>query len=230
MVGWQYAARLTTCLQVVEAFAEKAYTHRVIPWKEVGAAEGTGIVHIAPAAARRTSQLGKEFDLPVIAPLDENGVYLPGFDWLTGREVLGSATSPAVAEEIFAALREKGFFYRKQRTPTATPTAGAAARSWSTGWWTNGSSAWASSTTSRARSDAGRKARQPALPDHGSRRPDQLVPQLWLRPRDGLAAQHARLDDQQKALLGVGPAHLGVRRMWPFSPSSATKMNWKSAP
>ena len=115
MVGWQYTGPFDDLPQVVEAFAEKAYTHRVIPWGDVGAEEGTGIVHIAPGCGAEDFALGREFDLPVVAPLDENGVYLPGFDWLTGREVLGSATSPAVAEEIFAALRERGFFYRKQK-------------------------------------------------------------------------------------------------------------------
>ncbi len=115
MLGWQYTGPFDDLPQVAEAFAEKAYTHRVIPWAEVGAAEGTGIVHIAPGCGAEDYMLGREFDLPIVAPLDENGIYLPGFDWLTGREVLGSPTTPGVAEDIFAALRERGFFYRKQK-------------------------------------------------------------------------------------------------------------------
>ena len=115
MVGWQYTGPFDDLPQVVAAFTEKAYTHRVIPWSDVGAEEGTGIVHIAPGCGAEDFALGREFDLPVVAPLDENGVYLPGFDWLTGREVLGSAAVPGVAEDIFAVLRERGFFYRKQK-------------------------------------------------------------------------------------------------------------------
>jgi isoleucyl-tRNA synthetase len=42
------------------------------------------------------------------------------------------------------------------------------------------------------------------------------IPVLWAGARAGLAAQHARLDDQQKALLGPGAAHLGVRRLPPL--------------
>jgi isoleucyl-tRNA synthetase len=115
MLGWQYTGPFDELPQVAEAFAEKGYTHRVIPWTEVGAEEGTGIVHIAPGCGAEDFALGREFDLPVVAPLDENGVYLPGFDWLTGREVLGTPATPAVAEDIFTSLRERGFFYRKQK-------------------------------------------------------------------------------------------------------------------
>ncbi len=109
LVGWGYTGPFDDLPQVTEAFAEKNYRHRVIPWTEVGAEEGTGIVHIAPGCGAEDFALGQEFDLPVVAPLDENGVYLPGFDWLSGREVF------TVREDIFAALREQGLFYRKQK-------------------------------------------------------------------------------------------------------------------
>jgi hypothetical protein len=66
------------------------------------------------------------------------------FDWLTGRH------SHDVAPASSKICVRRAFTTANSATPTATPTAGAAARSWSTGWWTNGSSAWASSTTSRA--------------------------------------------------------------------------------
>ncbi|HEX6383163.1 MAG TPA: DUF5915 domain-containing protein, partial [Anaerolineae bacterium] len=92
-----------------QAFAEANYQHRVIAWKEVGADEGTGIVHIAPGCGAEDFELSREHDLPVIAPLDENGVYVRGFDWLAGRSV------HQVADPIFENLREKGLYYRKQR-------------------------------------------------------------------------------------------------------------------
>ena len=53
--------------------------HRVIAWKDVGETEGTGIVHIAPGCGKEDFQLGKEQGLPPVAPLDEYGVFLPGF-------------------------------------------------------------------------------------------------------------------------------------------------------
>ena len=68
---------------------------------------------------------------------------------------------------------------------------------------------------------AGAGRREPALPDHGRRRPDPLDPGLRLRARARLAAQHARLDDQQEALLGPGAADLRLRARAARSRSSA---------
>ena len=80
--------------------------HRVILWDEVGETEGTGIVHIAPGCGAEDFQLGKEYNLPVIAPLDESGVYVEGFAWLTGMSV-NDVTQP-----IFDDLTRKGLVYR----------------------------------------------------------------------------------------------------------------------
>jgi len=83
--------------------------HRIILWEEVGEAEGTGIVHIAPGCGAEDYQLHKQYGLPVVAPLDENGVYIEGFGWLTGRHV-SEVTEPIVEE-----LRVKGRFYRLEK-------------------------------------------------------------------------------------------------------------------
>ena len=61
--------------------------------------------------------------------------------------------------------------------------------------------------------DDGAGRREPALPDHGCGRPDPVDPGLRLRARARLAPQHARLDDQQEALLGAGAADLRLRRV-----------------
>ncbi len=80
--------------------------HRVVLWDAVGEAEGTGIVHIAPGCGAEDFQLHKQYDLPVVAPLDENGVYIEGFGWLTGQPV------SEVTDRIVADLQAKGRFYR----------------------------------------------------------------------------------------------------------------------
>jgi len=80
--------------------------HRVIAWEAVGETEGTGIVHIAPGCGAEDFQLGRENGLPLIAPLTEEGVFLDGFGWLTGRHV------SEVAEPIFEDLKEKNILYR----------------------------------------------------------------------------------------------------------------------
>ena len=80
--------------------------HRVIPWEEVSETEGTGVVHIAPGCGKEDFELGKQFDLAVIAPLDENGVFLEGYGWLSGRFVA------EVAQPVFDDLQSKGILYR----------------------------------------------------------------------------------------------------------------------
>src|SRR5690606_6805423 len=67
LLGWRYRGPFD------ELPAEHGVEHRVIPWDAVDAAEGTGIVHIAPGAGREDYQRGKEHNLTVDAPLDENG-------------------------------------------------------------------------------------------------------------------------------------------------------------
>ena len=102
MVGWRYRGPFD------ELPAEKDVIHTVIPWKDVSASEGTGIVHIAPGCGREDYMLSKEFNLAVIAPVDEFGVYMQGYDWLTGK------TAAEVGQQIAENLAQKGFLYRPQ--------------------------------------------------------------------------------------------------------------------
>jgi len=79
--------------------------HRVILWDEVSETEGTGIVHIAPGCGAEDFRLGKEHGLPIVAPLDDEGYFVAGFGWLTGKHV------SEVPEPICAALQQKGLLY-----------------------------------------------------------------------------------------------------------------------
>ena len=90
--------------------------HRVILWEEVGEAEGTGIVHIAPGCGAEDFQLGKQYGLPLIAPLDEEGYIVEGFDWLTGKHV------SQVADPIFEDLERKGLLYKVEPYTHRYPT------------------------------------------------------------------------------------------------------------
>ncbi|MDQ3044366.1 MAG: isoleucine--tRNA ligase, partial [Chloroflexota bacterium] len=89
--------------------AEQDIIHRVIPWKDVSASEGTGIVHIAPGCGKEDFALSKEHDLAVVAPINEFGVYVEGFDWLTGSYVHEVGTS------IMRALRDKRTLLRSEQ-------------------------------------------------------------------------------------------------------------------
>jgi isoleucyl-tRNA synthetase len=91
--------------------------HRVVAWKDVGETEGTGIVHIAPGCGREDFELGKEQGLPPVAPLDESGLYLPGFGALSGQ----SAGDNATAEAVLASLQEKGLLFATERYPHRYP-------------------------------------------------------------------------------------------------------------
>ena len=89
---------------------QQGVEHRVIAWDEVSESEGTGIVHIAPGAGAEDFALSKELgDLSVIAPLDEFGDFVDGFDWLSGQSVYD------VNEPIYVSLKDKGVFYRVEK-------------------------------------------------------------------------------------------------------------------
>jgi isoleucyl-tRNA synthetase len=109
--GWRYSGPLDELPAVQAAFAAGGpdgtpYEHRVVLWDEVGEEEGTGIVHVAPGCGAEDFALGKKLGLPMIAPLDENGIVLPGFGPYSGRDVRD------VAEPIVETLRHHHRFYR----------------------------------------------------------------------------------------------------------------------
>src|SRR4030095_5377177 len=70
---------------------ERGMEHRVIPWADVSAEEGTGIVHIAPGCGLEDFDLGRRDGLPVIAPVDPEGRYLDGLGSLSGTPVVDAA-------------------------------------------------------------------------------------------------------------------------------------------
>lgn len=85
--------------------AQKDVIHKVIAWEEISESEGTGLVHIAPGCGKEDFALGKEFDLKTIAPLDELGIYIGGFDWLSGKDVKD------VAQPIIDDLDKRNILY-----------------------------------------------------------------------------------------------------------------------
>jgi isoleucyl-tRNA synthetase len=82
--------------------AQEGVVHRVIPWDDVALDEGTGIVHIAPGAGAEDFELSRVYDLPVPAPIDESGRFLPGYGPFEGL-----ATDEA-AKPITEALADRG--------------------------------------------------------------------------------------------------------------------------
>ncbi len=116
LLGWTFDGPFDELTAVRQLEAPKA--HRIIAWDQVGEAEGTGIVHIAPGCGAEDYQLALECSppLPVVAPLDDSGIYQKGFDWLTGRSVHD------VTQDIFDNLWEKGLVYRIEDYTHRYPT------------------------------------------------------------------------------------------------------------
>ena len=111
LVGWRYRGPFDELPAVRTVFADRGadgrpYEHRVVAWDEVGDDEGTGIVHVAPGCGAEDFALGKALGLPMLAPLDEGGIFIEGFGFLVGRDVRDS-TEPVVEH-----LKHHGLFYR----------------------------------------------------------------------------------------------------------------------
>ncbi len=101
---------------VREALA--GYEHKVVVWKDVTAEEGTGIVHSAPGCGQEDFQLGKQMNLPVIDPTNDESKYKEGFSELTDHFV----GEEFVKNWIFENLSQKGLVFKvedfKHRYPT----------------------------------------------------------------------------------------------------------------
>jgi isoleucyl-tRNA synthetase len=105
LIGWRYRGPFDDLPAVRTAFEEAGYEHRIVAWSDVGEEEGTSIVHIAPGCGAEDYVLGVELGLPIIGPIDEDGLYYPGYGWLAGRE------ASAVAEAIIDELERTRYFY-----------------------------------------------------------------------------------------------------------------------
>lgn len=93
-----------TCFPDLEA--QQGVEHKVVAWEDVAADEGTGIVHIAPGCGAEDYELGLRLGLAQIMPVDDMGIFLPGFGWMTGKD------SHTIADEVFAKLEEDNKLYK----------------------------------------------------------------------------------------------------------------------
>ena len=103
LVGWRYAGPFD------ELEAQAGVAHRVVAWGEVSADEGTGVVHVAPGAGKEDFALGQELGLAVLAPLNDDGVYVAGYGWLAGRR------ASDVPEDVAADLERRGLLFAREQ-------------------------------------------------------------------------------------------------------------------
>lgn len=86
--------------------AQQGVIHKVVGWDQVDEQEGTGVVHVAPGCGAEDYELAGKHDLSVIAPLDEDGVYIEGFGEFEFKSVSD------VAPLVFESLKRKGYVYK----------------------------------------------------------------------------------------------------------------------
>ena len=93
-----------TCFPDFEA--QKGVEHRIVAWEDVAADEGTGVVHIAPGCGMEDFELGQRLGLAKIMPVDDLGVFNPGFGFMSGKD------SHEIAEEVFEELKKQNKLYK----------------------------------------------------------------------------------------------------------------------
>ncbi len=99
LVGLEYE----TCFPKMEK--QKVIDHKVVAWEEVSSEDGTGVVHIAPGCGAEDYELGKREGLDIVIPVDDNGVIVEGFGFMTGYN------TKEVAEHVFEELEKRNKLY-----------------------------------------------------------------------------------------------------------------------
>ena len=89
-------------------FEIQQFPHTIIAWEDVDAEEGTGIVHIAPGCGSEDFELGKKLSLPMICPIDDEGIMMEGFGELSGKK------TTKIIELIVNDLKKQGKLYKTE--------------------------------------------------------------------------------------------------------------------
>ena len=99
LVGLEYE----TCFPEFEK--QKDIDHKIVAWEDVSSEDGTGVVHIAPGCGAEDYELGKRENLAVVIPIDDEGVIVDGFGFMTGHN------TKEVAELVFEELKKRDKLY-----------------------------------------------------------------------------------------------------------------------
>lgn len=98
LVGLTYQ----TCFEELE---EQNFVHKIVPWEDVDAEEGSGAVHIAPGCGAEDFELGQRLSLPNVCPVDESGIFYPNFGFFAGKD------AGEVSDLVFDQLKARGKLY-----------------------------------------------------------------------------------------------------------------------
>lgn len=98
LVGLSYQ----TCFEELE---EQNFVHKIVPWEDVDAEEGSGAVHIAPGCGAEDFELGQRLSLPNVCPVDESGIFYSNFGFFAGKD------AGEVSDLVFDQLKARGKLY-----------------------------------------------------------------------------------------------------------------------
>ncbi|NCC87798.1 MAG: isoleucine--tRNA ligase, partial [Clostridia bacterium] len=100
LVGLHYE----TCFPEFET--QKDIDHKIVEWEDVDATEGVGVVHIAPGCGLEDFELGAKLGLEQVMPVDDTGIFLEGFGFMSGKD------SHEIAPEVFEQLKNRNKLYK----------------------------------------------------------------------------------------------------------------------
>lgn len=98
LIGKEYE----TCFPTLEV---QNFVHKIVPWEDVSAFDGSGAVHIAPGCGVEDFELGKKLGLNEICPIDDNGIILKNYGIFSG------ISTKDVKEVIFDELKKQNKLY-----------------------------------------------------------------------------------------------------------------------
>lgn len=101
LVGKTYS----TCYPEFEC---QNFAHKIVPWSDVDAEEGTGVVHIAPGCGAEDFELGKALNLETVCPIDEEGRFLDCFGPLSKKRTTD------VVDLVVEQLKQNGKLYKTE--------------------------------------------------------------------------------------------------------------------
>ena len=107
MLGWKYLHPFRDEVPFHQEHDEK-YMHAVVTGKHVTVEDGTGLVHTAPGFGPDDFEMGKEYDVPILAPVDQTGKFTDEVPMFKGKMVFD--TNPVVPR----LLEEKGLLVHEE--------------------------------------------------------------------------------------------------------------------
>ncbi len=107
MLGWKYKHPFHDEVPFHQEHDEK-YMHAVVTGKHVTIEDGTGLVHTAPGFGPDDFEVGKEFKVPVFAPVETTGKFTDEVPMFEGKLVFDTNV------EVSRLLKEKGLLVHEE--------------------------------------------------------------------------------------------------------------------